>query len=465
MRIRTFLYNIGAGSLLLMGISCKKLIGIPPNPPTQITEAQQFSDSLTAMSAVAGVYTFTALGKGFTYNDGQLSWITGVSGDELIYTSSGNAGAKAFFDNGVTPINDELNSLWSGPYTGIYPVNVILERMASSTALSASFRKQVTAEMKVVRALYYFNLVNLFGPAPIVTASNYKVNAFLSRSSVDSVYDQVLSDLTESMQALTPDYPSAGHLRPNLYTAESLLAKVYLYRQQWQKAFDAANDVIESHVYTLEQDLNKVFLDGSTEAIWQIPTIGQYFRNPEAAQYIPQSPGSIPNYILSPALLNVFSPGDQRLVNWAQQVVINIDGTDKNFYYPYKYKNVYPGATVEDFMIFRLADVYLIRAEAAAHLDNTNQALADLKTVRERAGLGESTAATKDEVLAAVQKERLAELFTEWGNRWFDLKRTGTIDAVLGAAKPNWKPFCALYPVPRSQIILDPNLKQNPGYN
>lgn len=465
MRKRSFLYNIGAGSLLLLGVSCKKLIEIPANPPTAITEAQQFSDSATAMAAVAGVYTYGNYGMGFTYNDGLLSWTTGVSGDELVYAGSGNAETKQFYDNGLTSINGVLNSSWSYPYTGIYPVNVIMDRVSNSPVLSATLKKRVVSEMKVLRALYYFNLVNLFGPVPIVTNSNYRANAPLGRSSVDSVYTLILSDLTEAMQGLTVEYPSDGHARPNLYTAEFMLSKVHLYRGEWQKAYDAANDVIESQVYTLETDLNNVFLRGSTEAIWQIPAVGPYSTTAEASQYIPYSSGVVPSYILSPSLLSAFEPGDQRLVNWANKITVNIGGVDRDVYHPYKYKNVYPSSTTEDFMVFRLADLYLIRAEAAAHLDNTDQAIDDIDEVRTRAGLSGTTAVTKDEVLAAVAKERFTELFTEWGNRWFDLKRTGTIDAVLGAEKPNWKPFCALYPVPRSQIILDPNLKQNPGYN
>src|SRR4051812_35010478 len=161
MRRKLFLYNIGAGSLLLLGVSCKKLIEIAPNPPTAITEAQQFSDSLTTLSALAGVYSYNSSGKGFTYNDGQLSWTTGVSGDELVYAAVGNPDGKAFYDNGLTAINENLKIIWSAPYTGIYPVNVILERVAASTALPASFKRQVMGEMKVVRALYYFNAVNL----------------------------------------------------------------------------------------------------------------------------------------------------------------------------------------------------------------------------------------------------------------------------------------------------------------
>jgi len=466
MRRRSFLYNIGAGSLLLLGVSCKKLIEIPPNPPTAITEAQQFSDSATTMAAVAGVYTYGAYGMGFTYNDGQLSWSTGVSGDELVYAgSSSNTEAKQFYDNGLTPINSVLGNSWSLPYTGIYPVNVIMERVENSPALSATLKKRVRSEMKVVRALYYFNLVNLFGPVPIVTSSDYRVNTQLGRSSVDSVYALVFSDLEEAMQGLTVDYPSDGHARPNLYTAEFLLAKARLYRGEWQKAYDAVNDIIESHMYTLETDLNNVFLRGSTEAIWQIPAVGPYSTTAEASQYIPYSSGVVPSYILSPSLLDAFETDDQRPANWAKKITVTLDGVDRDVYHPYKYKNVYPSSTVEDYMIFRLADAYLIRAEAAAHLDNTAQAIDDIDEVRKRAGLSGTTAVTKDEVLAAVAKERFTELFTEWGNRWFDLKRTGVIDAVMSAVKPNWKPYAALFPVPRNQIVLDPNLKQNPGYN
>jgi hypothetical protein len=116
-------------------------------------------------------------------------------------------------------------------------------------------------------------------------------------------------------------------------------------------------------------------------------------------------------------------------------------------------------------MIFRLGEVYLIRAEAAAELGNTTAALNDLNTVRARAGLTPSAAVSQEDILAAILHERQTELFCEWATRWLDLKRTGTINTVLGAEKPGWQPTDALFPVPNPEIQVDNLLKQNPGYN
>jgi len=121
--------------------------------------------------------------------------------------------------------------------------------------------------------------------------------------------------------------------------------------------------------------------------------------------------------------------------------------------------------------VFRLAEQYLIRAEAKAQ-QGTDMigAAADLNVIRNRAGLANTTASTHDDLLAAVAHERQIELFAEWGHRWFDLKRTGQVDAVMSAVTPQknpsgtWKTYQQLYPVPQSEISKNPFLKQNAGY-
>jgi hypothetical protein len=117
--------------------------------------------------------------------------------------------------------------------------------------------------------------------------------------------------------------------------------------------------------------------------------------------------------------------------------------------------------------VFRLAEQHLIRAEARAKLGNlngTNSAESDINILRDRAGLGPTTAQTKDELLAAVGQERRVELFAEWGHRWFDLKRTGKADEVLDVVKPGWQRDDALYPIPYTERQLNPNLTQNKSY-
>jgi hypothetical protein len=448
--------------------ACKKEIQIPPSPPSQITEPQIFTDSSTVMEALAGVYSYSAgFESGFAYSDAYLAQCTGLSSDELSLTIPPQPDLPEFYSYGLTPLDSHVAALWSTPYRGLYTVNAVISNLNASSALSASFKQQVTGEMEVVRALYYFNLVNLFGGMPVVTSTNYLVNAFLSRASVDSVYGQIISDLTDAEQKLTAAYPSSGHARPNLYTASALLSKVYLYRQQWQQAYDQASAVINSSLYSLEPNLDQVFLDGSKEAIWQIPSTGFFAYVDEASVFIPPAQPSLPAFVLTSFLLNAFEPGDQRFQNWAGQTVINNGSGNDTVYYPYKYKNIIANAMpAEDYMVLRLADVYLIRAEASANLGNGAAALTDLNMVRARAGLPPSTAnpSSQTAVLNAIMHERQVELFTEWGNRWYDLKRTGMAATVLGAEKQGWQANDALYPVPQTEITADAQMTQNPGY-
>lgn len=452
--------------VIIIGLasSCKKLIQIPSSPPSQISNAEQFSDSATTLTAMAQVYSYVAQqsGPGFGYNDAKLVEATGLSSDELIYASSSDPDMAAFYGYTLTNLNSDVNRLWSAPYASLYTVNAVIDGVNDNPALSASFRTQATAEMQVMRALYYFNLVNLFGGVPLSLTTDYKTTAVLPRASTDTVYAQILSDLTSARQNLSVGYPSEGHIRPNQLVATALLARVYLYRQQWQQAYDAANAVITSGQYSLVSDPNLVFLDGSAEAIWQLPAASGYYEVQEAYDFSPQF-GAAPKFLATKNLLNAFEPGDIRMQDWLEQTIINGD----TLYYPYKYKNVQASSpTTEDYMLLRLAEQYLIRAEASAELGNGAAALADLDVVRARAGLGASTAdpTSQAAVLGAIMHERQVELFTEWGHRWYDLKRTGQAGTVLSAEKTGWTANAALYPVPISQLQTNVYLIQNPGY-
>ncbi|MBS1603665.1 MAG: RagB/SusD family nutrient uptake outer membrane protein, partial [Bacteroidetes bacterium] len=439
--------------------SCKKLIAIPPSPPSQIAESQQFGDSSTTMTAISYAYSYVAMSvAGFGYSDAKIPEATGLSSDELLYNNGGDLDMTGFYGYALTNLNSDVSTLWTSPYTSLYNVNSVIAGVSNNPALSGTFRAQATGEMQVMRALYYFNLVNLFGGVPIVLTPDYKVNAVLPRASADSVYDRILADLTSAKQNLTMAYPSSGHIRPNQLVAMALLARVYLYRQQWQQAYDAASAVISSGQYSLVTDPNKVFLDGSTEAIWQLPAKTAYYEVAEAHDFSSQY-GAAPFYPVTRYLLNAFEPGDLRMKDWLGQFVLNGD----TLYYPYKYKNAQSNSpTTEDVMILRLAEQYLIRAEASAELGNGAAALADLNIVRARAGLPPSTAnaGSQSAVLNAIMHERQVELFTEWGHRWYDLKRTGLAATVLSAEKTGWTTDAALYPIPMAQLQSNIYLKQ-----
>ena len=114
--------------------------------------------------------------------------------------------------------------------------------------------------------------MNVFGAVPVVTTTDYTVSARIGRTPVDSVNARILTDLQAAQQVLPGTYPSSrANLRPNLYTVKALLAKIYLYQKNWQAAYNAADTIINSGLYALEPNLNNVFLDGSQEAIWQLP--------------------------------------------------------------------------------------------------------------------------------------------------------------------------------------------------
>lgn len=463
--IHSIFFHKGLAVLLLAGLttaSCKKLIEIPSNPPTQIPVDQVFADSLDIMSAIAGNYIKFGATGGSTISNGMITQYTGLTGDELVYNQPSNTPIMQLYTNSLVASNATVAAMWTSAYSSIYAINSSIIGITPSKGIGDSAKQQLLGELKVMRAFYYFYLVNIYGGVPLVTGKDFVVNEALPRASVDSVYGLILSDLTSARTTLKAAYPSANHARINLYTADALLAKVYLYRKDYVNAANMASEVINSGKYSLVADLTKVFLDGSAEGIWQLPANGTTTQTPEASAFIPFSTFSAPNYSMTTSLLAAFETGDARKTSW-----LNSQTTGGKLYnYPYKYKNKTSTATpLEGYMMFRLGELYLNRAEALANQGKTDSALADMNKTRVRAGLNAITSvASADELMADIMHERQVELFCEWGSRWFDLKRTGTIDAVLGAEKAGWQSFDALFPINSDQLLGNQNLTQNPGY-
>ncbi|HXO77778.1 MAG TPA: RagB/SusD family nutrient uptake outer membrane protein, partial [Puia sp.] len=338
-------------------------------------------------------------------------------------------------------------------------------------------------ECEVVRAFYYFNLVNVYGGVPLVTGTFFQTNMTLPRASVDTVYGQITKDLLDARARMSAAYPSPGRLRPNRYTADALLARTYLYRGQWDSALIRADTVIRSGLYSLTPSLDNVFLDGSPEAIWQVGSSSTSSPKtpPGNNPYLPGYVGGLPSFALTQNVLQAFETGDTRKTRWtgsATGIVFDIDpvtGTGNVSFLTYPYSNKYRNLgnaiynnTTEDLMMIRLAEMYLIRSEARARLGDLAGAMQDVNTIRSRAGLtAPVTAATLPDALGLILHERQVELFCEWGHRWMDLKRMDSINPVLTREKPSVWPadgHLALYPISFGEIQADPYLKQNPGY-
>jgi hypothetical protein len=461
--------------IFLMGwtsFSCKKFVQIP-EPVNRISTPAVFADSADAGAAIIGLYINAMGSYGIpVFLHGGITYSTALTSDELSFTpgsQTGNQFDQEFYSNAISPKTNQIsNSFWIEGYNLIYSANACMEGVMASNGISASTKNTFSGEAKFMRALCYFNLVNLYGPVPLITTTDYKRNAILGRTSVDSVYAQIVGDLTEA-QLLLPDvYPSSGRARANKAAATALLAKVYLYLKQWNKAEEMATLVIGNTNYDLEQDLSSVFLTGSKEAILQMsPTIEGY-ETIDGFMFVPTDPSVIPSYIVDSSLLASFEPDDLRRDNWLNNNVVD----NVAYYYPYKYKLGYDGSSSpqEMYMILRLGEVYLIRAEARAQQPGkANDAISDLNAIRHRAGLDPTPSVTQEDVLNDIYHERQVELFCENGNRWFDLKRTGRIDQVMNGTAAwkgvPWDPNHQYFPIPFQEMQYNPFLTQNNGYN
>jgi hypothetical protein len=363
-------------------------------------------------------------------------------------------------------------------YPYVYTTNSAIEGVTSSTGLTPSIKNHLLGEAKFMRAFLYFYLVNLYGNVPLVLTTDYTVSSALSQASKADVYEQIKADLLDAENLLSENYLDGTLLktytervRPNKWAATALLARVYLYNNEWANAEVKASAVINSGVYTLSTPTT-AFLKASLnnkEAIWQLQPVASGWNTEDAKVFvINQAQGESKPVYLSQSLLNAFDTTDARKKNWIKDTTI---GSAK-YFYPFKYKAAKQNDPVTEYvMVLRLGEQYLIRAEARAQqskLIGANSAEADINTIRQRAGLTNTAASTKTDLLAAIELERRLELFSEWGHRWLDLKRTLRANAVMGIATPTkggtWQSTDQLYPIPLYDIDKNHQLGQNDGY-
>lgn len=439
--------------------SCKKFVEVPP-PTYQIGSDQVFDSDGSATSAVVGIYSEMMATESFS--SASTTLYAGMYADELTYY--GSTDRDEFIVSNLSEASHGIltSNFWAPAYRFIYTANLCIEKLNASNKISPNTKTTLLGECKFIRAFCFFNLVNLFGEIPLTLSSDYRMNATLPRSSESEVYAQIISDLKDAKQVLSSSYPTSERIRPNKWAATALLARAYLYTKNWTDAEAEASDVISSGNYSLVSDLNKVFLKNSTEAIWQLQAVNTGKNTLEGNEILPASTSSQPTYMVRPELLDSFEIGDQRKKAWIASRTYSGD----TIYYPFKYKVYGNNAPVtEYYMVLRLAEQYLIRAEARTNLGDFGGAQADINIIRTRAGLTGITSSGKDSLLSAIEKERQIELAFEWGHRWFDLKRWGNASTVLNKIKPStWQNEHVLWPIPIDQINANPALKQNPGY-
>lgn len=440
--------------------SCDGYVEIE-KPNSQLTSNSVFESKATATAAMTDIYAQMRDSGILTGKVSGISNLLGNYTDELVAYDSGAYSSEPFYTNTVLASNPLVLSKWNAAYNQIYAANAVIKGLDNSTALSAADKNQLRGEALFVRALNHFYLVNLFGAIPYIASTDYKNNSVVARSAVNDVYDKATQDLLQSINLLSTAYVTTERVRPNKAAAQALLARLYLYTGQWAEASNMASAVLNNtSLYKWVTNLDNVFLKESTTTIWQFSPDFNGHNTEEGQIFI--FPTVPPNIVaLSNSFFESFSANDLRKNHWIKSVT---DGKDI-WYHPYKYKeDSETGSSVEYSIILRTAEQYLIRAEARAHQGDLIGAKEDLNKIRKNAGLPDTVAITAEEIINAVLEERKHELFTEHGQRFFDLKRTGKLDATL-SFKPGWNTTDSLWPLPQYELLTNPFLApQNPGY-
>jgi hypothetical protein len=460
---------------IFISSACNKLIEV--NPPDVFTSSESiYSSDANSIALLNGIYasmSSNSLSEGNTLNS-FMSLYPGLSADEFTLFDGVNDGRFfAYYHNDLSNFSE--GSIWSATYNFINRINVAIIGLSNSKTLTEKVRIQLLGEAKFIRAFHYFYIVNLYGPVPLVLTDDYKKNALLPRSSVDDVYQQIIADLLDAESKLSEIFvgntgfnESTERVVPTSWAAKSLLARVYLYTKNYEKAIELSSDVINHSALFNLTDISGVFLKNSREAIWQLQPVNLGWNTEDARLFVIPSTGpsnTNPVY-LSDSLLISFEKDDRRKSNWIDTAIAN----GSFYYYSNKYRSAKLDAEVTEYhMVLRLAEQYLIRAEANAQLNNLQLSIDDLNQIRNRAGLpnylGQSN---KSDVLDAVYHERRVEFFAEWGHRWLDLKRTEMVNEVMHTysivKNGTWNSYDQYYPIPRSDLTKDPNLVQNEGY-
>ncbi|MDF7819881.1 RagB/SusD family nutrient uptake outer membrane protein [Runella sp. MFBS21] len=442
--------NILSMSLVVLLSSCEKFLEV--NPKESISDAVTIVDRTSAETAIRGVYSALASGD---YYGTSFQSIGYLSGDNIQWTGS-QSQVQEFINKKVNADNATISSAWVAIYRTINRANNVITKVANVTdpQLTQALKNQYIGEAYFIRALAYFDLARTWGGVPLITVPtvNPTDNVGLKRSTQAETYAQVLKDL-EAAEPLLP--ATTDRFRATRKTVWALRARYHLYQKEWAKAEEYASKVITDVTnYRLLKPFSAFFANdarGTAESIFEIFYNGTTEVNSHRGQWQPQTNGGTrqwaPNDALV-ALLNDPTVGGNRSTLVAKD--------NQNRWYGNLY---YRNPASDPSYIIRIAELYLIRAEALAQQSKLNEALVDLNLVRDRAGIAPSTAATKDNVLLAIENERRVEFALE-PHRWFDIVRTGRANTVFGVTDANR----LLLPIPVQQLLSDKSLEQNPGY-
>jgi hypothetical protein len=419
-------------------------------------------DSETALNTPRGIElalngVYRSLQSGALYSLDEMVFAD-LYADNLTFTGTFQTHREVSLRN-VTTSNGDILAKWGAAYIGINRANNVIDA-APNAGLTAALAGQYRGEALFVRALHYYNLVRWFGDVPLVLAPSTGVDpvtSFPSRETAANVWARIVTDLEEAV-TLLPTPRLNG--RATRGAAQALLARVYLERGatgDYALAVARATSVIgASTLYSM----NAVYRANwttkhSPESIFEV-SYSVNNTNNLSFWYYPQPLSGRWGFSPSLDLYNSYAVGDVR-----RDASIAISPTaaacTSNCRYGIKYHRI---ATSDDNVpLLRLAEMYLIRAEANARLGTADATVqADINVVRARAGLAATAAAGQAALLTAILNERRWELAFE-GHRFFDLRRHGVATTTLAIAANR-----LLFPIPQAERDINTSLSQNTGY-
>jgi hypothetical protein len=456
-KLHLLLFGILAG---LISVSCEDFVEVG-TPNSQLSSSTVFDNTATANAAMAYIYGFLREQSPISGNPQGLSLTLGLYTDEMEFYTTSSQPSFPFYTNNLLPSDPTSENYWNTSYRVIYAANSLIEGINVSLQIPEIERQRLHGEALFVKAFMHLYLTSLYGDIPYVEQADYRVNTSPVKDMAAVARQKVIDDLRQAIELLPEQYNTPNKATPNKAAAQSLLARVLLYNADYAGAIDAATAVLDQTGYQLADEPSGAFLRESPEVLWQLAPATEGFPTLEAATFtLYAAPPE--QWALNSAFLSYFSDNDLRKAQWIGTVSDGI----QTFYFPAKYRQSSTEATSTEYAVMmRIAEVVLIRAEAAARLGQTDLALSDLNRIRQRAGIQLVDITNPVEIVQEILNERARELFCEQGHRFFDLRRFGQLDTVLGTTKAGWDTSDTLFPLPQTELNLNPNLlPQNPGY-
>ena len=441
--------------LSALAFSCEDFV--TQEPVDQILTENTIIDAASADQAILGIYS--RMQTGSLYGDASIGYV-GILSDELQH--SGSFPSIAEMDqNDVTAANISLGNIWQSAYTTIFQCNNVIEILetADFPDLEADTKNVHIGEARFVRAFLLHHLAALYGEVPLVTTTDVAVNSVIERTSQADVYNFVIAEAGAAADELnSANWGNNAQYRATEWAAKALQARALLYNGDATGAAAVADDVITNGEFSLGSSYSGIFTPAFRNPSAGGPIIFSMFYsatdgNGLAFQFL-QDGGRF-EYAVGNELVNAML-GDLSIISDDDpRALISLNESDANGRYVVeKYSDVNTGT--DNTIIFRLAEMYLIRAEG-----NPATAAGDIQALRTRAG---APAYSGSGSLSDILAERFIELSFE-GHRWFDLVRTNNAVSVMSTvAGSNFSVDDVLMPVPQRERQQNPNLTQNPGY-